>query len=175
MDKRKARLLMEMIRYDRGDAKRIQHFIKVHALAAAIGKLENIDEMAQCILETAAILHDIGIHISERKYGSCSGKYQEIEGPAEAEKLLKKTGGYTKEQIERVKYLIAHHHSYTNIDGMDYQILVEADFLVNLYEDGSSLDTIKNVRRKLFKTAAGKNLLDDMFGLTSNANSDQGE
>ena len=38
--------------------------------------------------------------------------------------------------IERVKYLIAHHHTYDAIDGIDYQILVEADFLVNILEDG---------------------------------------
>ena len=33
---------------------------------------------------------------------------------------------------ERVAYLIGHHHTYDKIEGMDYQILVEADFLVNI-------------------------------------------
>lgn len=44
--------------------------------------------------------------------------------------------GFAENVIERVCYLIGHHHTYTGIDGRDYQILVEADFLVNLYEDG---------------------------------------
>ena len=46
--------------------------------------------------------------------------------------------GYDEAVIDRVLFLIAHHHTYTGIEGEDYQILVEADFLVNLFEDGSS-------------------------------------
>ena len=83
----------------------------------------------------AAIVHDIGIHKAEKKYGQCGGKLQEKEGPPEAEKLLKKLGA-DRETIDRVCYLVGHHHTYTEIDGLDYQILIEADFLVNLYEDG---------------------------------------
>ncbi|WRS28520.1 HD domain-containing protein [Oscillospiraceae bacterium MB08-C2-2] len=164
MDIQTAKLMTAMVQYDQGDAKRIQHFIKVHNLAAVIGKMESLEEDMQCILETAAILHDIGIHISEQKYGSSSGKYQEIEGPAEAEKLMLQVGGYSNEQIERVKYLIGHHHTYKNMVGLDYQILVEADFLVNLYEDASPHSAVESVRSKIFKTQTGIRLLDDMFG-----------
>ena len=116
-----ARLMDAMIGYDQGDAKRIQHFVKVHDFATAIGKLEGLDEETQFILESASILHDIGIHISEQKYGSSSGKYQELEGPAEAEKLMREVGGYTEGQMDRIKYLIGHHHTYHEINGMDYQ------------------------------------------------------
>jgi hypothetical protein len=45
--------------------------------------------------------------------------------------------------IDRVCWLIAHHHTYTNIKEIDYQILVEADFLVNFYEDDMSSDSSK--------------------------------
>jgi hypothetical protein len=92
-----------------------------------------------------------------------AGKYQEMEGPAEAEKLMQKVGGYTENQIERVKYLVGHHHTYTNIDGLDYQILVEADFLVNLDENASECDTAQSVYDKLFRTQAGKQMLTDIF------------
>ena len=165
MDKKIAGLMMAMIEYDRGDARRIQHFVKVHDLAAAIGTLEGMAEDELFVLEAAAILHDIGIHVSEVKYGSCSGKYQELEGPGEAEKLLQQLGGFTAGQIERIKYLIAHHHTYTEIDGLDYQILVEADFLVNLYEDNSPASAIKSVREKIFKTQAGIAMLANMFAV----------
>ena len=69
------RLLTAMIEYDRGDAPRIQHFIKVYEFARIIGKLEKLDEHTQLILESAAIVHDIGIHMAERKYGrgTCGG------------------------------------------------------------------------------------------------------
>lgn len=70
MDEKHAKLIAAMVHYDKGDAKRIQHFLKVHDLAATIGKLEKRNKAAQFILETAAILHDIGIHVSEQKYGS---------------------------------------------------------------------------------------------------------
>ena len=158
-----AKLIAAMVAYDRGDPMRIQHFMKVHDFAATIGTLTGLDAETQFILETAAIVHDIGIHISEQKYGSSSGKYQEKEGPDEARKLLTFVGGYTEEQTERVRYLVGHHHTYANIDGLDYQILVEADFLVNIFEDHLSENAIESTRRKIFKTEAGLQLLNDMY------------
>mgnify|MGYP002411654840 CR=1 FL=1 len=163
MNMQHAKLLAAMIHYDKGDAKRIQHLVKVHNFAAVIGKLEQIDEDTLFILETAAILHDIGIHLSEKKYGENLPKYQEKEGPAEAEKLMREVGGYTEEQIERVKYLVGHHHTYANIEGLDYQILIEADFLVNLYDSAAKYDTPENIMKKLFKTETGKQILTDIF------------
>jgi len=165
MELQHTKLIQAMVAYDRGDAMRIQHFIKVHDFAATIGRLENLDEKTLFILETAAIVHDIGIHLSEKKYGSSDGKHQEQEGPAEAEKLLYEVGGYTQEQIERVCWLIAHHHTYNNIIGKDYQILVEADFLVNIYEDHLNKTAVENVRYKIFKTSSGISLLNHIYAL----------
>jgi uncharacterized protein len=163
MELQHARLIAAMIAYDKGDPMRIQHFIKVHDFAAVIGRLENIDKDTLFVLETAAIVHDIGIHISEQKYGRCDGKLQEQEGPREAESLLKSVGGYTDEQIARVCWLVGHHHTYSHIDGMDYQILVEADFLVNIYEDKIEKSAVASVRQKIFKTKSGIAFLDAMF------------
>ena len=108
--------------------------------------------------------HDIGIHLCEEKYGNCNGKLQEKEGPALAEKLLTKLG-FAKDVTERVMYLIAHHHTYDDINEIDYQILVEADFLVNMYEDGLSKDVVEHVYNKIFKTASGKKVCAEMFGI----------
>ena len=157
-----ARLMDAMIGYDQGDAKRIQHFVKVHDFATAIGKLEGLDEETQFILESASILHDIGIHISEQIYGSSSGKYQELEGPAEAKKLLDGLE-WPADVTERVCYLVGHHHTYHDMDGMDYQILVEADFLVNLFEDKVSPDGCRNAYHKIFRTESGKRLYRTMY------------
>ena len=88
-----------MINYDNGDPKRIQHTTKVHAYASLIGIGEGLDEDTQFILESAALVHDIGIRASEKKYGHQNGKLQEQEGPAVARALLTHIGGYTKEQI----------------------------------------------------------------------------
>ena len=44
------------------------------------------------ILEAAAYVHDIGIKVAEEKYGKCTGKLQEQEGPAVAREMLEKLG-----------------------------------------------------------------------------------
>ncbi len=155
-------LIMAMCRYEEGTPKRIQHFLKVYAFSQLIGRRERIPAPVQQVLETAAIVHDIGIKPSLKKYGSSSGKYQEIEGPAEAEAMLEELH-YPAAMIERVSYLVGHHHTYHDIEGMDYQILVEADFLVNIYEGDMQQSEIVSVREKIFRTRTGKELLDTMF------------
>lgn len=158
------RLTLEMMEFDQGDAKRIQHFLKVHRFAQLIGRMEQLDPHTQMILECAAVVHDIGIRPAEEKYGACNGKLQEKEGPAYARAMLEKLG-FSAEDTERICYLVGHHHTYTNIDGPDYQILVEADFLVNLYEDGSSQKTVENVLKNVFQTKSGAQLCSKTYGI----------
>jgi len=160
-------LALAMISYDYADPKRIQHTTKVHAYAALIGIGECLDKETQFVLESAALVHDIGIRASEQKYGYQNGKMQEQEGPAVARELLLKLGGYTESQIERICWLVAHHHTYHACEDIDYQILIEADFLVNLYEDQEPEQAIKSVRENIFRTCSGRKLLDEMFGLNN--------
>lgn len=157
------KLCLEMICYYQGDPRRIQHFLKVHAFAALIGREEGLEEKTQFRLEAAAYVHDIGIRPAEKKFGSCGGKLQEQEGPPEAEKILVRLG-FDRESRERICYLVGHHHTYRGIDGPDYQILVEADFLVNLYEDGAGEEAAGSAGEKIFRTSAGKKILKQMFG-----------
>ena len=107
-------------------------------------------------------MHDVGIKVAEQKYNSSAGHYQQLEGPPVAKKILDELG-YPDDFVERVMYLIAHHHTYTNIDGMDYQILVEADFLVNADEDRLSSDAIENFKEKIFKTTTGIAVLENNY------------
>ncbi len=158
------KLIEEMISYNRGDAKRIQHFIKVHSFAKLIGETEDLSPAELFVLETAAVVHDIGIKPSEAKYGRCDGKLQEQEGPEPARELLEKLG-YEKTVIERVCYLVAHHHTYENVEGLDYRILLEADFLVNLYEDGISKEGVQRAYEKILVTETGKRICREMFGI----------
>lgn len=158
-------LIMKMAEFNKGDTKRIQHFTKVYEYAHTIGKLEELDEKTQKILDIAAILHDIGIRPSEEKYGRCDGKLQEQEGPVYARKMLEDFLEITKEETDRVCYLIGHHHTYTGVDGKDYQILLEADFLVNAYEDALSAESICTFRKNVFRTKNGTELLNIMYGL----------
>ncbi len=157
-------LMLKMIEFDAGDAMRIQHFVKVASFARTIGVGEGLDAETLLTLEAAAIVHDIGIHPALEKHGRNDGKLQEELGPEPARKMLTEVG-FCVERCERVAYLVGHHHTYTNIDGIDYQVLVEADFLVNLFEENSSERSITSVKEKIFRTATGTALLETMFGV----------
>ncbi|MFI3236644.1 MAG: HD domain-containing protein [Lachnospiraceae bacterium] len=162
------KLLLEMLTYYAGDPMRAQHFIKVHAFARLIGSCEGLDEKTMHILEASAYVHDIGIKKAEELYASSNGKLQEELGPKIACEMLEGLG-YESGVIDRICYLVGHHHTYSDIDGLDYQILVEADFLVNLYEDNvgkePSTRAIVHTYDTIFKTETGRRLCAEMFGL----------
>lgn len=158
------RIFLAMIDYFANDPKRIQHLTKVHAFASLIGREEGLDSRTQFVLESAALVHDIGIRPAEAKFGSCSGALQEQEGPAEARRLLENLD-IDPNVVNRVCFLVGHHHTYTDIHDPDYQILVEADFLVNLYEDNESKHAASAALRRIFRTPSGSKICKTMFGL----------
>ncbi len=155
-------IINEMIAYFQNDVRRINHALKVYGFAATLSGMEQVSDEKKTILLYAAILHDIGIKEAERKYNSTSGRYQEIEGPPIAKEILEKSG-IPSPISERVCFLIGNHHSYGKIDGLDFQILVEADFLVNIFEDQLDREAIENICRKYFKTEMGSALLHSMY------------
>lgn len=154
--------MAKMINYFGSDVKRINHALKVYSFAKNIGELENMDAAALEILELTAILHDIGIKESLRKYNSSSGNYQELEGPAVARDLLKEFN-IEERVLDRICYIIGNHHSYNKIDGIDFQILAEADFLVNIFEDNMESKAIDIIENKYFKTKTGICFLKNMY------------
>lgn len=155
-------LFLETVKYFDGDVKRIQHFTKVHAYAALIGRLEGLYSEKQFTLETAAIVHDIGIKNAEKKYGNCNGKLQETEGPPVAKTLLRSLK-IDEDTINRVCFLVGNHHTYKNIDDLDFQILAEADLIVNFCEEGTAASGIKNALENIFKTKTGMELCRSIF------------
>lgn len=156
-------LIIKMIEFNAGDPKRIQHFIKVYEFAHVIGIKEGLDKNVLRILDMASILHDIGIRPAEEKYGCCNGKLQEKEGSEYARKMLREFPNITEEEIDRVCFLIAHHHTYKDVKGLDYRILLEADFLVNALEDEMDKKAIIHFRDTVFETKTGIYILNTMF------------
>ena len=155
-------MLNRMIAYNAGDPVRIQHSVKVFAFAQNIARNEQCSENLVFTLSMAAILHDIGIHNAEEKYHSSAGNYQEREGPPVAEKLMEDLP-MEKSVKDRILYLIGNHHTYTNINGIDYQILIEADFLVNIFEDRLHKESIDSIKKNIFRTKSGITLLDTLY------------
>ena len=159
-----SKALNSLINYNQQDVRRINHAIKVYGFAKTISGNESVAEEIRTVIELAAVLHDIGIKEAERKYNSSAGKYQEIEGPPIAERILKEIG-IEQTIINRVCYLIGNHHSYNKVDGMDFQILIEADFIVNIDEDSLDITSIKSIKEKYFKTDTGNKIVEAMYGL----------
>ncbi len=151
-----------MISYFGNDVRRINHALKVFTYAQTIGKLENISFEDRQTTEICGLLHDIGIKICEKKYGSTAGKYQEIESPVVAKNILSDFN--IPEKIkDRILFIIANHHSYNKIDGIDFQILVEADFLVNFEEGNEPENILSDVKKNIFKTKTSLILIENIF------------
>jgi len=155
-------VIEKMIGYFGTDVRRINHALKVYGFASCLARREGLSATDTQIVDVAAVLHDIGIHEAERKYHSTSGKYQEMEGPAIARDLLKDTE-LDPATLDRICFIIGHHHSYQKIDGLDFQLIVEADFLVNIYEDELPKHSIESILFNYFKTNTGIAMLENMY------------
>ncbi len=159
-----AQIMEKMIAFSEGNIHDIDHLIRVWTYAKTIGESEGLDKDTQYILEVAAITHDIACPLCREKYGNTNGKYQEEEGALMVREFLSDSD-MRDEQIERVAYLVGHHHTFDEIDGIDYQILIEADYIANASENGYSQENVTNFMNRIMKTESGKRLTKAVFCL----------
>ncbi len=160
------KLIDEMKKVFAGDEKRIDHALAVLNYAEQIHAAEGGDPL---IVRAAAILHDIGIHEAECKYHSSAGKYQEIEGPPIAREILSK---YDLDEtiIEHTCKIIANHHSAKDIDTLEFRIIWDADWLVNIPVEFPEADKekLQKLIDKIFKTNKGRQIAVELFLETKN-------
>ncbi len=161
MNATKAALIQAMEVYFGKDAKRINHAHRVTGYAEELLKEEGGDYL---IVIAAALLHDIGIHEAEKKYGSTSGKYQEKEGPPIARQILVRLG-FEPDQIGEICEIIAHHHSPGKINSQNFKVLYDADWLVNLRDEYDMRDRtrLSSIIDKLFLTSSGRALAREVY------------
>lgn len=154
-------LMQELVAYFSTDTKRIEHAKKVMYFAEELLKQETADWH---IVIPASILHDVGIKIAEEKYGSSAGHYQEKEGPSIARKILLKVE-FKDEDIDEICEIIAYHHSPGKINTMNFKVLYDADWLVNLKDELNIKDEskLKEVISRIFLTEAGKTLAQKLY------------
>lgn len=155
-------MIVKMIRYSNGNRHDINHFLKVYAYAKTIAEYENISAEERQIVEIAAVIHDIACPLCREKYGNTNGKHQEAEGANLAREFLQDTG-LPQEIAERIIYLVGHHHTLEGIDGIDYQILIEADYLVNADESCYAKENMQHTLANIFQTETGKMLLKSIY------------
>ena len=157
-------LTEKMIAFSKGDIHDIDHFMKVWGYAKTIGELEDLDEGTQFTLEVAALTHDIACPLCREKYGSSIWSKQEEEGAPMVRYFLAGTS-LSPAIIDRVAYLVGHHHTLTGVEGADYQILIEADYMVNAAEKGLGKAEIAAFVAEHFRTKSGIALIKSVFGL----------
>lgn len=157
----KQKLIKELEEYFGSDTKRINHAKNVLNFAEELLKQEKADWRIVC---SASILHDVGIKVAEQKYGSNAGHYQEKEGPAIARNILVKLE-FKKEDIEEICEIIAHHHTPGKINSLNFKVLYDADWLVNLKDEVDTKDKtkLKKIIAKVFLTEAGKALAEKIY------------
>lgn len=157
-------MIEKMTRYPGSTGHDLDHLLRVWAYARLIGEMEKLDEGTQFVLETAAVVHDIACPLCRGKYGSAPGNLQEKEGPALAEAFLENSG-MSPAQIGRVAWLVGHHHTMDPICGMDHQILIEADYIVNALENGYSQENICRFVHAVMRTSGGIRTAKTVFSL----------
>lgn len=141
----------------------INHFLKVWAYAKTIGEQEGLDARTQETLELAAIVHDIACPDLRKEHGSTPGNLQEEYGVPLTCAFFQNSD-LDEEMLDRICFLVGHHHTFKDVDGIDYQILLEADFLVNAGESEKYHKAIPKYRENVFKTETGIALLESVYG-----------
>jgi HD superfamily phosphodiesterase len=155
--------LKKMMDYFGDDKKRIIHSKEVTAYAEKILKEEGGDYN---VVIPAAVLHDIGIKECERKYNSTSGQLQEKECPPIAESILKDLK-IKPAIIHEVCQIIGSHHSPGEVDTLNFHIIWDSDWLVNMKDeyDISDKNKLAKIVNKIFKTRTGKKLAKITYSL----------
>jgi hypothetical protein len=144
------------------DHKRIGHALSVLRWARELSRDEGGD--ARVVL-AAAVLHDIGILEAERKHGSSGARYQELEGPPIARRIMEGIG-LDARTIAHVCRIAGSHHSARDIDTLEFRIIWDADHLVNTPEtlrESGWLQYRGNIDAS-FRTGAGREMARRLFG-----------
>ena len=159
-----AQIMEKMLAFSEGSIHDIDHLLRVWSYSKTIGELEELDSETLYVLEAAAIVHDIACPLCREKYGSTNGKYQEMEGEPMVRAFFAGSD-LSAAQIDRIAWLVAHHHTFDDIEGLDYQILVEADYIANASENGYDRKKIENFMTRFMKTDSAIRLAKAVFSL----------
>ncbi len=144
------------------DLSQIGHTETVHNFAQLIASLEKCDDKKQHLIEMAALLHDIGCPSAQEKYGNTNAPNQEKEGKAIAKEILKK---YTLDETDKtlIAEVVGFHHNQKKLQEVGFEILAEADLIVNLLEGYFKIEQAPKLFEQLVSTKSGKELFWNMF------------
>ena len=157
-----ADITLKMIDFYKGNHHDINHFLKVYAYAKTLGEVELATREERDLLEVTAILHDIAIPYCLKTYGHAQGPYQEREGIPMAKEFLKEFD-LPVPFVEKVAWLVGHHHTLTGVTMKEHRLLLEADYLVNADEGNAPKEQIENAMETFFESETGKRMLRSIY------------
>jgi hypothetical protein len=139
----------------------INHTYRVLDYAQEIADIEKGDPD---VVVPSAILHDIGIPACEKRYKSIEGQLQEIEGPPIAKSILESLN-LNVEIIKEVCGIVGCHHSPGEIETINFKVMWDADWLVNLPDvyDIKEKKKLAEIINKTFMTQAGLKKAKEFF------------
>ncbi len=158
----KSEAVQLMQEYFAPDQGQVQHALAVTEFAERIYTGERVEQPFTALVVTlAGLFHDVGIPEALRLHGTAAGPYQEEAGEPIARRLLTSLS-VRPDVLERVCYIVRHHHSQEFIDGLDFQIIFEADALVNLpnrHRAGRLTGSLAETIAQVFVTDTGRKLI----------------
>lgn len=152
-------LLYSVLCFEKGYSRRIQHVLKVYALARLLGELEKLSIEEQQILQAAAILRHIVIKYCKQ---CCNGKASQENQQKEASYLVYEflsEANYMPSYISQITELVLYRYDFISKKNKLLQILIEADVIIDCYEGKISIQKTASAW-KIFQTTKGKELLE---------------
>lgn len=137
-----------MKQYHHADPAKVQRFVRVYTLSKTIGELEHLPEQTQENLELSALMHAVA---GEDKTAVITQILSEC--------------SLDDEVIERVCYIVENRHNYDHVSGLDHQILIEAEMIVDFKEHDTPEKEIIRLAEERFITNYGKLMLKRAFGI----------
>ena len=136
------------------DQPRVTHALRVLEAAQEILRGEAANPR---IVVAAALLHDIGIQEAERRHGSAAPKFQELEGPPIARRILEALD-FAGLDIQAICRTVGSHHSARDAAGPEFDVVWDADWLVNLPDEAGDKHghDLRAFIDKVFRSATGR-------------------
>lgn len=146
------------------DSTQIAHTLCVHEYTRMLAMREGYDERKRGLLEIAALLHDIGCPSAKWKYGDSQPIHQQQEGMCiAADWFASDPSWLDTQEAQWVVDVVGAHHNAVQAEVLGFEVLYEADLIVNLFEGYYPVDYADVYYRKMVRTKSGKQLFRQLF------------
>lgn len=157
MENRVDRMLERVVGYYAScDASQIAHTLCVHQYTRLLALGEGYDPHRIELLETAALLHDIGCTDAKRKYGNSLPVNQQREGARIAAEWLVHDPSLAPADAQWIVGVVGSHHNALKAAELGFETLFEADLIVNLFEGYYPVEKAPVYYRNMVRTVSGR-------------------